>query len=345
MRPARYFITLTICMGLVSSLIPRQICRHSANTVPCIGTRYSYASSLIARSSVGEIKYGEIKFPDVVSEEWELDCYSRPVTGDDGKKLWEVVITDSTGSFRYIKSLPSNLVNSRTLRKVVEEVMESSPVRPRIIRFFRNQMFNMITIALTPLDVDVKPSRQTHNLFMWLAERERDVYPLMPGYNPQLRSQTIFDYDVGQPERLPDVLKAESYAFTALPAAVFWNEEVNNENINRGKLCPLGDLPKEGWVQGITLFSKRSESIAAWMSGLELGHVRADLIGRELILETDITTQFIIAPLLDAQKKEAQIFEKSKTAMNGYHFISVQAEPDAEDVKGFWLLRKFRDSL
>ncbi len=41
------------------------------------------------------------------TEEWELDCYSRPVMVG-GKKLWEVLITDSNGSFRLCETLPSN---------------------------------------------------------------------------------------------------------------------------------------------------------------------------------------------------------------------------------------------
>ena len=53
---------------------------------------------------------------------------------------------------------------------------------------------------------------------MWLEDREKNVYPKMDGYNPQLRQQTILDYDVTQPDRLPDVLRAQSYAFVALPA-------------------------------------------------------------------------------------------------------------------------------
>lgn len=286
-------------------------------------------------------KNGELVFPDDMSSEWELDCYSRPVMGDDNKKLWEVLLTDSKGSFRYLKTLSSNLVNSRNLRKVVEEVMEEAPVRPTSIRFFRNQMFNMITIALSTLDVEVKPSRRTHNLFMWLDEREKSVYPKMPGYNPQLRQQTILDYDVSQPDRLPDVLKAQSYAFVALPAEVFWNKEVNEDNINRGRLCPIREMPKAGWIHGITLFSKRAEAVAAWMNGLEIAHLRADLLTRELMLNTDISTQFVVAPLLEPQKKEAQIFEKGKADAKGYHFLSVQESPDSEEVTGFWLLRQF----
>jgi|LauGreSuBDMM15SN_2_FD.fasta_scaffold31329_2 hypothetical protein len=292
-------------------------------------------------SSPTQPKNGELVFPDDMSAEWELDCYSRPVMGDDNKKLWEVLLTDSKGSFRYLKTLSSNLVNSRNLRKVVEEVMEEAPVRPTSIRFFRNQMFNMITIALSTLDVEVKPSRRTHNLFMWLDEREKSVYPKMPGYNPQLRQQTILDYDVSQPDRLPDVLKAQSYAFVALPAEVFWNKEVNEDNINRGRLCPIREMPKAGWIHGITLFSKRAEAVAAWMNGLEIAHLRADLLTRELMLNTDISTQFIVAPLLEPQKKEAQIFEKGKADAKGYHFLSVQESPESEEVTGFWLLRQF----
>jgi len=293
----------------------------------------------------GYVKAGEMEFPDNMTDEWELDCYSRPVTGEDGRKLWEVIVTDTGGNFRYLKSLPSNLVNSRNLRKVVEDLIEASPVRPRIIRFFRNQMFNMISIALTPLKVEVKPSRQTHNLFMLLNDRENNIYPKMNGYNPQLRQQTILDYDISQPDRLPDVLKAESYAFVALPAEVFFDGQVNEENVRRGKLCPLRDMAKEGWVHGITLFSQRADAVAAWMSGLEFSTIQADLLGRELVLNADINTQYVIAPLMEAQKKEAQIFEKGKSAMSGYHFLSVQFDPDSEEVEGFWLLREFDDSL
>lgn len=156
---------------------------------------------------------------------------------EDGKKLWEVLLTDSTGEFKYLKTLPSNLVNSRNLRKVVEEVMDASPVRPRVIRFFRNQMFNMINIAIQGLDIEIKPSRRVHSLFMWLQQREKEEYPKMSGYNPQLKQQTILDYDVVAPDRLPDVLKSESYAFVALRAESFWNQEVNSENINKGVYC------------------------------------------------------------------------------------------------------------
>jgi hypothetical protein len=300
-------------------------------------------------TSKGYAKSGEISFPDdptEMSDAWELDLYSRPVLlPEDGKKLWEVLITDDKNSFRYLKTLPNNLVNSRNLRKVVEDLIEESPKPPSTIRFFRNQMLNMITIALKEIDVDVKPSRRVYNLYSWLQEREANIYPAMDGYNRQLKQQTILDYDIRQPDKLPDVLKAESYAFVALPAEAFHDKEVNEDNINRGKLCPLEDMPLEGWIHGITLFSKRSDSVAAWMNGLEMSFLQANLLSRELMLNTDISTQFIVAPLMDQQKKEAQIFERGKVNANGYHFISVQATPESEEVEGFWLMREFTEDL
>ncbi len=45
---------------------------------------------------------------DKVTDEWELDCYSRPVVVEGRKKLWEVLVTDSSGSMRVCRPLPSN---------------------------------------------------------------------------------------------------------------------------------------------------------------------------------------------------------------------------------------------
>ena len=78
------------------------------------------------------------------TSDWELDCYSRPVMVK-GKKLWEVLLTDSNGSFRFCKTLPSSQVNSKELRRVVEEVIEEADVKPSTIRFFRGAMFNMVS--------------------------------------------------------------------------------------------------------------------------------------------------------------------------------------------------------
>ena len=104
--------------------------------------------------------------PTKVSNEWELDFYSRPVQGPDGKKLWELLVTDAQGTFQHVEAVPSNCVNSRELRARVQRLIDDTPLKPKKIRFFRTQMKNMISIALGELpDVECKPSRVTYALY------------------------------------------------------------------------------------------------------------------------------------------------------------------------------------
>ena len=81
-------------------------------------------------------------------------------------------------------------VNSRELRRVIEETIEEAEIKPTHIRFFRGSMFNMMNIALQELsnsdDITIIPSRCTYALFSWLDERHREVYPKMEGYRPTM---------------------------------------------------------------------------------------------------------------------------------------------------------------
>lgn len=124
--------------------------------------------------------------------------YSRPVVGVDGKKLWELLMCDRTGNFRHVSPIPSNMVNSREVRKTIEDIIDSAPggARPTVIRFFRSAMFNMIDIALKEVEVAVKPCRTTYAMYQWLGERERDVYPKMPGFKPTMKQADFFDIRV-----------------------------------------------------------------------------------------------------------------------------------------------------
>ena len=172
--------TLTVVSGFASST-GGQHTRTSTAALP-------WRSNTFLKNSVTSIE----TTPDIdftmyegkkPSEDWELDCYSRPVITTGGKKLWEVLITDSTGSFRFCKVLPSNNVNSKVLRRTVEDLMEDPNIdtKPSTIRFFRGAMFNMVNIALSELDVVGRPSRCTNSIAGWLEERHRDVYPKMEG--------------------------------------------------------------------------------------------------------------------------------------------------------------------
>ena len=50
-------------------------------------------------------------------------------------------------------------------------------------------------------------------------------------------------------------------------------------------------------VAGVVIFSKRAEAIAAYLSSLELAFVSARLDSRELHVEVDLDTQYLLARL------------------------------------------------
>ena len=283
---------------------------------------------------------------DAATDEWELDCYSRPVV-QNGKKLWEILVTDSAGSFRYRQELPSNQVNSKTVRQVVDNLMEMAEVKPNIIRFFRGAMFNMLNIALSELAVTTRPSRCTLALATWLEERHTNVYPSMEGYNKNMVGSSSPSFlDVRTPVKLPDALRGEKYAFVALPLAEFLpGGGVTSDTVGVGRLCALpADVPGDAFVQGVVILSKRAKALASWLAGTEVVALTADLRKRILIMETDIDNEFLLARLNDQQRAEAAALEEGKDSLKGLHFVCVQ-EDDDSDPEGFWLLRQLPSNI
>lgn len=308
---------------------------------------------LLHYSAISETAEYKTVDSKAATDEWELDCYSRPVVVN-GKKLWEVLITDSAGSFRFRQELPSNQVNSKTLRQVVENLIDKANVKPNTIRFFRGAMFNMINIALSELPVTAKPSRCTLELAGWLEELHRDYYPKLEGYNRNMVGSTVPSFlDVRTPIKLPDALRGEKYAFVALPLSEFLpGGGVTPDNIGVGRLCPLPNQfdpstsspAADTFVQGIVILTSRANALANWLAGTEVVGVSADLRKRVLLMESDIDTQYLMAKLNDEQRAEAAFFEEGKRLLKGLHFISVQKSED-DDPEGFWLLRELPSGI
>lgn len=283
------------------------------------------------------------------SDIWELDFYSRPVVGLDGKKLWELIITDMTGTFEYIEAVPNTMVNSRELRKRVEAAMKTASRKPTTIRFFRSQMFNMIQIALSELDVAVSPSRKTYALFKLIKQREVSEYAKMPGYKPSastsLSSPTAsvssfasFNFSMAKP--LPDALRCEKFAFANFLLAQlrqFFDEADPTEF--SGDQCPIDDdLELDQTIPGLVMYSKRAKAIAAWINGIELAYIRSMMEQREVVLECGLNTVYRFAQIDDTLKGDVRNFESLKTKARGLHFLAVQESADADEIEGMWLL-------
>lgn len=271
------------------------------------------------------------------SDTWELDFYSRPVVGADGKRLWELIVTDSSGVMEVVEPVPNAMVNSRELRKRFQQIVEESSVKPRTVRYFRSQMTNMIRIALEEFGVVIRPSRRTYSLFTILEDRELNVYPKMPGFKPGMRMDAALS-SIKVPEKLPDALMGEKYSFAFVKLEELLAGE--EEPIPFRELCPIdSSIRPEDTIPGLVIFSRRAKGIAAWMSGIELASVSPNLPRRELVIECGLNTQYLFAKLNDERRAEAKAFVQAREDMKGLHFLVVQNIGDNDDVSGFWLLR------
>ena len=188
----------------------------------------------------------------------------------------------------------------------------------------------MINIAMSAVDVVTKPSRATYSLLAWISERESDVYPKMDCYKESMSEGVGLGggsfLDIRTPIKLPDALRGEKYAFVSLPLSEFMEGGgVNSENIGVGRLCPVqSGLPADGFVEGVVVMTKRAKALATWMAGTEVCGIICDLRKRQMVMEADISTQYLVAKLDDSQRKEGVAFEEGKERMGGLHFLCVQ---------------------
>lgn len=278
---------------------------------------------------------------------WEIDFYSRPIVDENQKKIWEVLVcesftdvrTEPNSLFRFAKYCPSTQVNSVWLRTALEEAIKEAGVSPVKFRFFRRQMNNMIAKACEDLGIPAQPSRRTFALNQWLQQRMEEVYPQEPGYqavtNPSVRME------VPAPQRLPDALIGQQWAFVSLEAAAF--AEMPEWDIGFGEAFPLENtgVKPETKIPGIIILSPRAVPLAGWMSGLELANIKFDSKQTpQLLLETGVTESWILASFKDPKMiAEAKGFETAKQQANGVHFLAVQSNPEVEAFAGFWLLQ------
>ncbi|WP_448563222.1 Tab2 family RNA-binding protein [Trichothermofontia sp.] len=278
---------------------------------------------------------------------WELDFYSRPLVDENNKKRWEMLVCESPVAadrtlpdlFRYSQFCDSRQVNSLWLKGALAAAIAQADRPPDKIRFFRRQMANMITRACGELNIPAIASRRTFALWAWLKQRELDVYPQQPGYQPS--PSPSVQMPLGNLQRLPDALRGEQWRLVTLEAAAF--ADMGEWAIDFGEGFPLAllDLAPDTPIPGLIIYSARALPLAAWLSGLEVASLQADGDPPErLVLQTGATDQWLLTPLRDrTTQQEAKTFELSKSAAQNVHFLAVQSGPESEAFAGFWLLQ------
>lgn len=266
---------------------------------------------------------------DSVDDEWELDCFSRPVLRD-GKKVWELLLTDSNAVYRRVAQMKPARVNSVIVQKIVSVFIDESKVKPKAIRFYRKVMKNMLTVALLTMkdeknykDIEIIASRNCHTLRQWISYRERAVYPAMDGYvktNKRKRAVTASGVNM-TPDRLPSNLRFERYAFSAIPLGAISKLKPGQLP---GKLCRVpGSLDPRVMIHGVIMLTERAEVIVQQLKSLELCAMRVNLETNHLLMDLGIDETFMCHEVPADDRDAVRDFERSKRALGGLHFIAV----------------------
>lgn len=284
---------------------------------------------------------------------WELDFYSRPVLDEAGKKLWEVLICESSNSierspatlFKYAEYCPSTSVNSLWLREAIAKAIAEAATTPKKIRFFRRQMNNMIVKACEDAGINPVPSRRTYALNQWLAQRMIDVYPQIEGFDLKTANATSVQYPPLNAISLPDAVKGDrgdKWTFVSLSAADFDDMQDWEIAFQESFALSLLDIKTDTAIPGLIIYSPRATPLAAWMSGLEMGYLQLEKSARpQLRLETGLSDSWTLINLTNREiVQQAEDFETAKQKANGVHFLAVQSDPNSEAFAGFWLLKE-----
>ncbi|XP_043692270.1 protein TAB2 homolog, chloroplastic isoform X2 [Telopea speciosissima] len=283
------------------------------------------------------------KDPESIKE-WELDFCSRPILDIRGKKIWELVVCDNSLSLQYTKYFPNNVINSITLKDAMVSISDDLGVPlPEKIRFFRSQMQTIITKSCKELGIKPVPSKRCLSLLLWLEERYETVYMLHPGF--QKGSKPLLTLDNPFPMELPETLFGEKWAFVQLPFSAVQDEVSSLETrLPFGASLDLDllgiEIDDKTLIPGLAVASSRAKPLSAWMNGLEVYSVEADVAQACLILSVGISTRYIYATYkkTPVTTQEAEAWEAAKKACGGLHFLAVQESLDSDDCVGFWLL-------
>ena len=86
-----------------------------------------------------ELSYLDSETDPLSITEWELDFCSRPILDIRGKKIWELVVCDSSLSLQYTEYFPNNVINSIALKDAIVSISQDLGVPiPEKVRFFRS---------------------------------------------------------------------------------------------------------------------------------------------------------------------------------------------------------------
>lgn len=271
----------------------------------------------------------------------QADFYRRPLKNEIGQPLWELLLSDETGDFRFSALCPQSQATANWLSDRLQEAFKS--VHPDIIQVFRPQSLSLLESAAKKINTPVEGSRKTPALKQWLQERARE-YPLSPNYTGEPYEPLALDKPPPLP--LPENLWGDVWRFAALPAGELVEafrdrpipilempESLLPLNLGIPSTIPVPGVAIDGGRQAMRL----ARSLAD-MPPVALSYIPGAPDG--LILDAGLVDRWIVATFEDAEvAAAAKVYEQRKILSKGLHFLLIQPDDSGMTYSGFWLLR------
>jgi hypothetical protein len=283
---------------------------------------------------------------------WQADFYRRPLKDEAGGQLWELLICNPTGTFRYSALCPQSEANASWVETQLQQAAgEASPPQaegagsqnlPDQIQVFRPQSLSLIEAAGKRLGVPVQPQRRTGTLKQWLRQRAED-YRRMSEYTGE--SYDPLAIDRAPPVPLPELLWGERWRFATLKAGEI-------EGAFAGRPIPVLEMPESLLPLNLGLASavpvpgvvidggRQSMRLARWLQEARPGALHY-LAGAPdgLVLEAGLADRWVVATFEDREVAAAAAnYEQRKQLSQGLHFLLVQPDESGMTYSGFWLL-------
>ena len=283
---------------------------------------------------------------------WQADFYRRPLKDEAGGQLWELLICDSTGTFRYSALCPQSQANAGWLATQLQQAAAAaSPPQaegagsqnlPDAIQVFRPQSLSLIEAAGKRLGVPVQPLRRTGTLKQWLRQRAED-YQSMSEYTGE--SYDPLAIDRAPPVPLPEKLWGERWRFATLKAGEI-------EGAFAGRPIPVLEMPDSLLPLNLGLASavpvpgvvidggRQSMRLARWLQDVRPAALHY-LAGAPdgLVLDAGLAERWVVATFEDREVAAAAAsYEQRQQLSQGLHFLLVQPDESGMTYSGFWLL-------
>lgn len=275
---------------------------------------------------------------------WQADLYRRPLQGDNGEPLWELLVCDRNFDFSYGSTHPQSQISSGWVQTQLKQATDKAGYSPATIQVFRPQSLTLISTAGQALGLKVVPYRHTLTLKQWLQQRAK--------WYPTLANYTGADYnplavDRPPPTPLPETLWGEQWRFAALGAGEF-ERTLPHEPI------PICHLPPELMPRQVGLSSstplpglvidagRQAMALALWLQTNQpawLTYISGDPDG--LILEAGLVDRWILTTFSDPEVAVAgRQFEQRKAQSQGLHWLLVRPDDSGLTYTGLWLLQQ-----